>query len=67
MVSPSFFEIYSQKFFDLLANKAKLCVLKMASSKCRSLGLTEIVVNFVDEIVTLPDTSGQMSANSDSS
>jgi hypothetical protein len=39
----------------------------MASSKCGSLGLTEKVVNSEDEMVKLPDTSGQTSANSNSS
>ncbi|PSN54074.1 Kinesin-like protein Klp10A, partial [Blattella germanica] len=73
MVSASFFEIYSGKVFDLLANKAKLRVLEDGKQQVQIVGLTEKVVDSVDEVLKLIQhgntarTSGQTSANSNSS
>uniref|UniRef100_A0A0A9W6A6 Kinesin-like protein n=1 Tax=Lygus hesperus TaxID=30085 RepID=A0A0A9W6A6_LYGHE len=73
VVSCSFFEIYSGKVFDLLADKAKLRVLEDGKQQVQVVGLTEKVVNSVDEVLTLitagnsARTSGQTSANSNSS
>lgn len=73
MVSASFFEIYSGKVFDLLANKAKLRVLEDGKQQVQIVVLTEKVVDSVDEVLKLIQhgntarTSGQTSANSNSS
>ncbi|BES90945.1 kinesin-like protein [Nesidiocoris tenuis] len=73
IVSASFFEIYSGKVFDLLADKAKLRVLEDGKQQVQVVGLTEKVVNSVDEVLLLitsgnaARTSGQTSANSNSS
>lgn len=71
--SASFFEIYSGKVFDLLADKAKLRVLEDGKQQVQIVGLTEQVVDSVDEVLRLIQngnsarTSGQTSANSNSS
>ncbi|GBO98888.1 Kinesin-like protein Klp10A [Eumeta japonica] len=73
IVSASFFEIYSGKVFDLLADKAKLRVLEDGKQQVQIVGLTEKVVDSVDEVLKLIQsgnqarTSGQTSANSNSS
>ncbi|XP_050669677.1 kinesin-like protein KIF2A isoform X2 [Leptidea sinapis] len=73
IVSASFFEIYSGKVFDLLADKAKLRVLEDGKQQVQIVGLTEKVVENVDEVLKLIQhgnsarTSGQTSANSNSS
>uniref|UniRef100_A0A8D8X3Q9 Kinesin-like protein n=1 Tax=Cacopsylla melanoneura TaxID=428564 RepID=A0A8D8X3Q9_9HEMI len=72
-VSASFFEIYSGKVFDLLAEKAKLRVLEDGKQQVQIVGLTEQVVDSVEEVLKLIQhgnsarTSGQTSANSNSS
>ncbi|KAG8236394.1 hypothetical protein J437_LFUL014915 [Ladona fulva] len=72
-VSSSFFEIYSGKVFDLLANKAKLRVLEDGKQQVQIVGLTEKEVETVDDVLKLIQhgntarTSGQTSANSNSS
>lgn len=71
--SASFFEIYSGKVFDLLADKAKLRVLEDGRGQVQIVGLTEKVVSNCDEVLRLIQhgnsarTSGQTSANSNSS
>ncbi|XP_048489487.1 kinesin-like protein Klp10A isoform X4 [Plutella xylostella] len=73
IVSASFFEIYSGKVFDLLADKAKLRVLEDGKQQVQIVGLTEKVVDNTDEVLKLIQhgnaarTSGQTSANSNSS
>lgn len=73
VVSASFFEIYSGKVFDLLADKAKLRVMEDGKQVVQIVGLTERVVENVDEVLKLIQhgnnvrTSGQTSANSNSS
>lgn len=72
-VSSSFFEIYSGKVFDLLANKAKLRVLEDGKQEMNVVGLTEREVQNVDDVLkyiqigNTARTSGQTSANSNSS
>jgi kinesin family protein 2/24 len=72
-VSASFFEIYSNDVFDLLANKAKLRILEDGKHQVHIVGLTEKVVNSVDEVIKLIErgntarASGQTSANCNSS
>ncbi|ODM95639.1 Kinesin-like protein KIF2A [Orchesella cincta] len=72
-VSCSFFEIYSGKVFDLLANKAKLRVLEDGKQQVQVVGLQERPVDSVEEVLKLIQlgnaarTSGQTSANSNSS
>ncbi|CAB3387065.1 Hypothetical predicted protein [Cloeon dipterum] len=72
-ISASFFEIYSGKLFDLLANKAKLRVLEDGKQEIIVVGLTERVVQNVEDVLKLIQhgnnarTSGQTSANSNSS
>lgn len=67
IVSASFFEIYSGKVFDLLADKAKLRVLEDGKQQVQIVGLTEKVVDNVDEVLKLIQhgnaarTSGQVS------
>lgn len=73
VVSASFFEIYSGKVFDLLSDKQKLRVLEDGKQQVQVVGLTEKVVDSVDEVLKLIQhgnsarTSGQTSANSNSS
>ncbi|CAH2050909.1 unnamed protein product, partial [Iphiclides podalirius] len=73
IVSASFFEIYSGKVFDLLAEKAKLRVLEDGKQQVQIVGLTERVVDNVEEVLRLIQhgnaarTSGQTSANANSS
>ncbi|KAH8411322.1 hypothetical protein KR215_002150 [Drosophila sulfurigaster] len=73
VVSASFFEIYSGKVFDLLADKQKLRVLEDGKQQVQVVGLTEKVVDSVEEVLSLIQhgnaarTSGQTSANSNSS
>lgn len=73
VVSASFFEIYSGKVFDLLSNKQKLRVLEDGKQQVQVVGLTEKVVDSVDEVLKLIQhgnvarTSGQTSANANSS
>lgn len=73
IITSSFFEIYSGKVFDLLANKAKLRVLEDSKQQVQVVGLTERIVNSADEVLKLIQggnqsrTSGQTSANSNSS
>ncbi|XP_018902670.2 kinesin-like protein KIF2A isoform X2 [Bemisia tabaci] len=73
IVSASFFEIYSGKVFDLLADKAKLRVLEDGKQQVQIVGLTERIVENVDDVLKLIQhgnsarTSGQTSANSNSS
>jgi kinesin family protein 2/24 len=73
LVSCSFFEIYSGKVFDLLANKNKLRVLEDGKQQVQVVGLTERSVESVEEVLKLIQlgnaarTSGQTSANSNSS
>lgn len=72
-VSASFFEIYSGKVFDLLAEKNKLRVLEDGKQQVQIVGLTERVVESVEEVLKLIQhgnstrTSGQTSANANSS
>ncbi|XP_058810453.1 kinesin-like protein Klp10A isoform X2 [Phymastichus coffea] len=73
IVSASFFEIYSGKVFDLLADKEKLRVLEDGKQQVQIVGLTEKVVENCDEVLKLIQhgnnvrTSGQTSANTNSS
>ncbi|XP_032594664.1 kinesin-like protein Klp10A isoform X2 [Drosophila grimshawi] len=73
VVSASFFEIYSGKVFDLLSDKQKLRVLEDGKQQVQVVGLTERVVDGVEEVLKLIQhgnaarTSGQTSANSNSS
>ncbi|XP_025987733.1 kinesin-like protein KIF2A isoform X4 [Solenopsis invicta] len=73
VISSSFFEIYSGKVFDLLADKEKLRVLEDGKQQVQIVGLTEKVVETCDEVLKLIQhgnsarTSGQTSANSNSS
>lgn len=73
VVSSSFFEIYSGKVFDLLADKQKLRVLEDGKQQVQVIGLTEKVVDNVEEVLKIIQhgnstrTSGQTAANSNSS
>lgn len=73
LVSSSFFEIYSGKVFDLLNNKAKLRILEDGKQQVQVVGLSEIAVSSVEEVLKLIQkgsqarTSGQTFANSNSS
>ncbi|XP_026670826.1 kinesin-like protein KIF2A isoform X2 [Ceratina calcarata] len=73
VICASFFEIYSGKVFDLLADKEKLRVLEDGKQQVQIVGLTEKVVETCDEVLKLIQhgnsarTSGQTSANSNSS
>jgi len=53
IISASFFEIYNGKVFDLLANKAKLRVLEDIKRQVQIVGLTEKIVDSVDEVLKL--------------
>ena len=52
-VSCSFFEIYSGKVFDLLAQKSKLRVLEDGKQQVQVVGLTEKPVGGVDDVLKL--------------
>jgi len=73
IVSCSFFEIYSGKVFDLLSGKSKLRVLEDGKQQVVVVGLTESVVDCVEDVLKLIThgnnlrTSGQTSANAHSS
>lgn len=73
MVSASFFEIYGKMVFDLLSKKKRLRVLEDGKQQVQVVGLTEKIVNNVDDVLDLIQkgsierTSGQTSANSFSS
>ncbi|XP_075155934.1 kinesin-like protein Klp10A [Haematobia irritans] len=73
VVSASFFEIYGGKVFDLLSNKEKLSVLEDGKQQIQIVGLTEKVVENVEDVLKLIQqgnntrTSGQTSANANSS
>ncbi|XP_017005867.2 kinesin-like protein Klp59C [Drosophila takahashii] len=73
-VKCSFFEIYGSKVFDLLvSNKPMLRVLEDGKQQVVVVGLTEIPVSKVEEVLRLIElgskerTSGQTSANAKSS
>ncbi|CAG9835061.1 unnamed protein product [Diabrotica balteata] len=72
-VSASFFEIYGKLVFDLLSKKNRLRVLEDAKQQVQVVGLTEKVVTKVEHVLdliqrgSLERTSGQTSANSNSS
>lgn len=69
----SYFEIYSGKVFDLLSGKSKLRVLEDGKQQVVIVGLTEKVVECVEDVLKLiahgnnMRTSGQTSANQNSS
>lgn len=73
VVSASFFEIYGKVAYDLLAKKQRLRVLEDGKQVVQVVGLTERSVKNVDDIMdlikkgSLERTSGQTSANSNSS
>uniref|UniRef100_A0A6B2ED65 Kinesin-like protein n=1 Tax=Phlebotomus kandelakii TaxID=1109342 RepID=A0A6B2ED65_9DIPT len=73
VVSASFFEIYSGKVFDLLSNKERLRVLEDGKQQVQVVGLTEKVVDGVEQVLKLIQhgnsarTAGQTAANSNSS
>ncbi|CAH1116236.1 unnamed protein product [Phaedon cochleariae] len=72
-VSASFFEIYGKLVFDLLAKKQRLRVLEDGKQQVQVVGLTERIVTKVEHVLdliqkgSLERTSGQTSANSNSS
>ncbi|PNF20182.1 Kinesin-like protein Klp10A [Cryptotermes secundus] len=72
-VSASYFEIYNSDVFDLLANKVKLRILEDGDHQVNIVGLTDILVKSVDEVIELiklgniSRASGKTSANSNSS
>jgi kinesin family protein 2/24 len=53
IVSASFFEVYCAEIFDLLANRAKLNIFEDGRKQVKILGLTEKVVDSVDELLKL--------------
>ena len=69
----SFFEIYSNKVFDLLNKKQRLRVLEDKDGNIRVVNLTTEEVDNVNDVIkilkegSLCRTSGQTSANSNSS
>jgi kinesin family protein 2/24 len=73
VVRASFFEIYNEKVFDLLAERKELRVLEDKNHKVQIKDLAEKTVNSVDEIVKLirkgntARRTGKTSANSNSS
>lgn len=73
IVSASFFEIYGKLVFDLLAKKQRLRVLEDGKQQVQVVGLTERMVSKVEDVIdliqkgSLERTSGQTSANSNSS
>ena len=72
-IAVSFFEIYSNKVFDLLNKKARLSVLEDKNGSIRVVNLTTEPVTCVDDVIDVLSegskcrTSGQTSANSNSS
>lgn len=72
-VSCSFFEIYGTKVFDLLSKKATLRVLEDGRHLVQIVGLREVTVHSVQEVLKLikigsdQRSAGQTSANSNSS
>ncbi|PNF28772.1 Kinesin-like protein Klp10A [Cryptotermes secundus] len=72
-VSASFFEIYGNDVFDLLENKARLRILEDGYHHVNIVGLTEVAVDSMDEVIELIErgsiarASGQTSANRNSS
>ncbi|XP_035777662.1 kinesin-like protein Klp10A isoform X2 [Anopheles albimanus] len=73
VVTASFYEIYSGKVFDLMADKRKLRVLEDGKQKIQLVGLKETKVSTVEEVLAVINagnsvrTSGQTTANSNSS
>jgi hypothetical protein len=73
VVSARYFEIYCGEVFDLLVKKAKLEIYEDNKKQVRILGLTEKVVNSVDELLEVIQNgntaraSGKTTANSNSS
>lgn len=73
IVSASFFEIYGKLVFDLLDKKQRLRVLEDGNQIVQVVGLTETIVNRVEDVMDLIQkgsherTSGQTSANQNSS
>jgi hypothetical protein len=73
VVSARYFEIYCGEVFDLLVKKAKLQVFEDRKKQVQILGLTEKVVNSVDELLEVIQNgntvraSGKTTANSNSS
>ncbi|KAF5270174.1 hypothetical protein FQR65_LT05654 [Abscondita terminalis] len=69
IVSSSFFEIYGKLVFDLLAKKKRLRVLEDGNQTVQVIGLAEVAVRNVDDVLeiiqrgTNERTSGQTSAN----
>uniref|UniRef100_A0A2M4BGJ6 Kinesin-like protein n=1 Tax=Anopheles marajoara TaxID=58244 RepID=A0A2M4BGJ6_9DIPT len=72
-VTASFYEIYSGKVFDLMADKRKLRVLEDGKQKVQLVGLKETTVSTVEEVLAVINagnsvrTSGQTTANANSS
>ncbi|XP_049538638.1 kinesin-like protein Klp10A isoform X3 [Anopheles darlingi] len=73
IVTASFYEIYSGKVFDLMADKLKLRVLEDGKKQVQLVGLKEIEVTSVEEVLAVISagnsvrTSGQTTANANSS
>uniref|UniRef100_A0A4W4FF16 Kinesin-like protein n=1 Tax=Electrophorus electricus TaxID=8005 RepID=A0A4W4FF16_ELEEL len=69
----TFFEIYNGKVFDLLNKKTKLRVLEDEGQQVQVVGLQEVPVSSVDDVIRLIEkgsacrTSGQTFANTNSS
>ncbi|XP_036410840.1 kinesin-like protein KIF2C [Megalops cyprinoides] len=69
----TFFEIYNGKLFDLLNKKAKLRVLEDGKQQVQVVGLREMYVSSVKDVIKMIEmgsacrTSGQTFANSNSS
>ncbi|KAM9500785.1 kinesin-like protein KIF2C isoform 3-T3 [Clarias gariepinus] len=69
----TFFEIYNGKVFDLLNKKAKLRVLEDENQQVQVVGLQEIPVSSVEDVIKMIEkgsacrTSGQTFANANSS
>ncbi|XP_060787304.1 kinesin-like protein KIF2C [Neoarius graeffei] len=69
----TFFEIYNGKVFDLLNNKAKLRVLEDENQQVQVVGLQEMTVLSVEDVIKMIEkgsacrTSGQTFANANSS
>ncbi|KAK7159368.1 hypothetical protein R3I94_005637 [Phoxinus phoxinus] len=69
----TFFEIYNGKVFDLLNKKAKLRVLEDEKQQVNVVGLHEVPVSSVDDVIKMIEkgsacrTSGQTFANASSS
>ncbi|XP_036453552.1 kinesin-like protein KIF2C isoform X1 [Colossoma macropomum] len=69
----TFFEIYNGKVFDLLNKKAKLRVLEDENQQVQVVGLQEMPVSSVDDVIKMIEkgsacrTSGQTFANANSS